>query len=198
MKKSLLGLLVALVAFFVGVLMVKITPSKTVTIPNTATTEIDAATMPVLKYEPLYESLDQEKKLRDKSSDVNLFSGWYGLEDFGNMKEVDFIVLSRAYGYHEDSDKLVSYAAIFTTPGENIEEGIISSRQAEVIDNKVKFRTNRIKGIEYRFEGTFFKNRMIGENGEELLRGTLKKYIKGKKVAEIGGDFAYYEPHCWR
>ncbi len=37
----------------------------------------------------------------------------------------------------------------------------------------------------------------MGKEGEELLRGTLQKFVKGDKVAEVSGDFAYYEPHCW-
>jgi hypothetical protein len=64
-------------------------------------------------------------------------------------------------------------------------------------NNRLSFKTNKVKNIEYKFEGVFFKGKKVGKDGEKVLKGTLRKFVKGKQVAAIKADFKYYEPRCW-
>jgi hypothetical protein len=95
------------------------------------------------------------------------------------------------------SKKRKSSAGVFTEYENYGDQGFVESAWAEINSEKAKFRTKKINGFEYRFEGTFFKNKTSGKNGEKVLRGTLQKFKKGKKIAQTNGDFAYYEPQCW-
>jgi hypothetical protein len=116
------------------------------------------------------------------------------------MPEVDMIKLYGDYLDKNDNptQKMNLYAGIYTSLSDDIDEGFARSVWTKFDGNKVKFKTKKLKGITYQFEGVFFKNKTAGENGEELLRGTLRKFVKGKKVAEINGDFVYHEPYCLR
>jgi len=131
----------------------------------------------------------------NENADENNFDGWYSPDHRSpNMKEVIMIVLSKdCYNYDEPK----SYGGVFTTLENYGDQGHFGSSNARIDGEKVNFRTEKIKGIEYRFEGTFFREKMPKEEGEKVLRGTLQKFVKGKKVAQISGDFGYSEPHCW-
>ncbi len=64
-------------------------------------------------------------------------------------------------------------------------------------NNRLSFKTNKIRGIEYKFDGKFFKNGKEFSNDEKVLKGTLQKIVKGKQVAKFTADFAYREPVCF-
>jgi len=200
MRKFLHGLFIATIAFLCGVAAVGVFNFKKEIVSNPPVTEI-VVQLPLNKVEPLpapsmFEE-NIEEDFQDEIQNENVFSGWYSLDDFGEMSEAPMIVLGRDYGSHERSEEIVADGGILASSGKDGEPEFFSASSVTINNNQAKFRTAKIKGIEYRFEGTFFKNKKMGEVGEKILRGTLKKYKKGKKIAEISGDFAYYEPHCW-
>lgn len=195
MRKLLFGL-VALTAFFVAVFSTELFRLTQTLIQVPVVKEIKITGTPVL-----YPELLQTEEIPSPEDFVseNDF-GWYRLENYKGMSEVYQIYLS---SYSEESqdgtgiEKQVASGGVFTSFENHGDQGFIDSAWAEVDEKKAKFRTNKIKGIEYRFEGVFYNNKTSGKDGEKVLRGTLRKYVKGKKIAEVRGDFAYYEPHCW-
>ncbi|HEX8290006.1 MAG TPA: hypothetical protein VF556_18640 [Pyrinomonadaceae bacterium] len=200
MKKSLFGLTVALTTFFVGIFTFEVchfqqNPVLQNALEKNKIEEIKVAEIPAIKAE----SLGNKETLEKDNLGEQYFSGWYQLDSYKNMPEVQTILLARHYEMNDDFSevkRVVSSAGIFTSFEKYGDQGVIESNWAEVDEKKAKFRTKKIKGIEYRFEGAFFKNKTSGEDGEKVLRGILRKYVKGKKIAEVRGDFAYYEPHC--
>lgn len=192
MKRFLLGLSIALAAFFGGIMTTEI--FRFGQIPIVAPVlETNESVSFISTFEP-----SKEDKAIENLPDEPDISGWYALEKYKGMPEVNMILLSN--GYENDdpaSGKIVSYAGVFTEFENEGDQGFVDSVRANVNERGASFKTNKIKGIEYRFAGVFFKNKTDGEDGEKLLRGTLQKFVKGKKVAEASGDFAYREPHCW-
>ena len=197
MKKSLLGLLVALIAFFCGILTTKVFHFKQEFISKLVVQEIK-----ITKLAPTQPSIIQPKVVEVKESEPeevfsneDFIGGWYSLDrTIKGMEEVNLIDLNTEWT-GKNNERLVRSASVVTgNEGPNIR--FFDSVWAEIDNKKVKFRTKKIKAVEYRFEGVFFKNKTSGKNGEKVLRGTLKKFVKGKKVAEGSGDFAFYEPHC--
>ncbi len=141
--------------------------------------------------------LEEEEVESIEEPESQNFSGWYALDKYKGMSEVSRISLWKDYADNEETgEKPVSYAGVFTSFEDYGDQGFVESIWAEVNGNNVRFRTNKIKGIEYRFKGVFFKNKMP-KIEEKTLSGTLQKFVKGKKVAEVSGDFAYHEPVCW-
>lgn len=196
MKKLLLGLTVAFAAFFGGVLTTELfrLKQKLMTTPNVEAIKI--ANTRALRAEFLQAA---QTATADDLSIQNDF-GWYRLENYRGMEEVGMISLSRDDEMKEDrtvTAKDVSSGGIYISFNEDDDTKFVESVWAEVDEKKAKFRTNKIKGIEYRFEGVFYNNKTSGYDGEKVLRGVLRKYVKGKKIAEARGDFAYYEPRCW-
>jgi hypothetical protein len=68
-----------------------------------------------------------------------------------------------------------------------------------VTERRLKFKTVRVRGISYGFDGVFlgggdFPSQFTGY-GVVMLEGTLTRYQAGKKVAEINSHFLYY-PGC--
>lgn len=140
----------------------------------------------------LQNSQIEENKENNEFKTEEFYSGWYSVDNFKGMKEVWTILLSRDFE-NDDNQKLV-WSAIVLTNNENDD---FHSILININNNQLSFKTNKIRGVEYKFEGEFFKSRKLGFEDEELLRGTFQKLIKGKKVAEIKADFAYNEPKCW-
>lgn len=198
MKKSLLGLLTATITFFCGILPVKIFLFEQKPVLDVPVVEIKIPQAPVITSESfeIEEEISVEKKLENQT-----IYGWYWLEGIHEgMSGANTIALYRDIELNDDGtrvEKITSSAGVFTLLENYGDQGYFESAWAEITDKKAKFRTKKIKGIEYRFEGIFFKNKTSGVDGEKVLRGTLKKFVKGKKVAEITGEFAYAEPHCW-
>ncbi|MEQ1645347.1 MAG: hypothetical protein ABL959_17995 [Pyrinomonadaceae bacterium] len=132
----------------------------------------------------------------ERTSEPN-FDAWYTLDDIPKMPEVMLISVSRVADEEGRTIAGESSGAVFTTLESYGNEGVFSSSELIVDLNHVRFRTERRKGISYKFEGTFVYDRPTGEQGEELLLGTLEKFKNGKRVAVVNGNFAYAEPHCW-
>lgn len=193
MKKSLLGLLIAFLTFFGGVFAAKIYLVKYqfVSVPPIEAVKIEEKK--VEKVEHFISKETQKIQIEDLSAEKYI-GGWYQLENYKAIKDVHLISLHSEW-VGENNEKIVTSATIFG--GKEFGDELFESVSAKIDHEKVKFRTKKIKGVSYRFEGTFFKNKTSGEDGEKVLRGTLQKYIKDKKVAEVSGDFSYYEPRCW-
>ncbi len=65
-----------------------------------------------------------------------------------------------------------------------------------VTEKQLKFSTVEIDGVSYDFDGKFigkgdFANQSFGI-GIVMLKGTLRKFVNGKKVMEINTSFKYY------
>ena len=194
MKKSLLGLLVGLSAFLCGVLIAEVFRFDQKPIPQPLF-EKEIVDIPLFEVAPLDLPENVEVVEENKTQGIH---GWYSLDDYGKMPEVSTILLT---GDNLDEEgnltkKMNLSSGVYTTLTDDIDEGFAEDAWTKMEGNKVKFKTKKLKGIIYGFEGIFFKNKTSGENGEALLRGTLRKFVKGKKVAEVSGDFTYYEPYC--
>lgn len=192
MKKSLLGLSVALAAFAFGVSTVGLFVQKQPFLIVKEGEKIESAVVkqPLSGNQP-YGTVETEEVTSEPIKPETIY-GWYSPKSYRKMPEVDMILLSVNGEYDED------YAGIYTQLSDDIDEGFAEAIKPIITKDKVKFTTKKVKGVEYRFEGTFFKNKTVGEQDEEIMRGTLQKYIKGKKVAEINGNFTYSEPFCLR
>lgn len=183
MKRFFIGLIAAIITFAIGIAAFENFDPESIIIPNVAVEEVTACNFP--------------DELRIQSSDEDVFSGWYS---FGNiqskgMKEVNMISLLK--NNDDKDDKISAYGGVFTTLEDYGDQGFFSSVSTQIDGYRVKFRTEKIKGISYRFEGIFFNNEITGKEDEEFLRGTLQKFVKGKKVAEFSGNLIYSEPQCW-
>jgi hypothetical protein len=193
MKKSLLKLLVAMLTFFVGVFAAKIYLVKYqfVSVPPIEAVKVEEQRTNELN--PAKSNESHRKEVPENENDR--FHGWYFLQkNIKTMPEFKMIEIYKTPASLHLSKKTVVSSGIFTGFLEHGYHGYIESLWTKIDDNKVEFKTKKIKGIEYSFKGFFFKNKTSGKYGEEMLRGTLKKYIKGKKIAEISGDFAYSAP----
>jgi hypothetical protein len=126
------------------------------------------------------------------------YGGWLIADKFKGMKEVWTILLSRD-SENLDNDKLVWSASILTlnADGESNDDDDFNSVQIKTDDNRLSFRTNKIRGIEYKFDGEFFRSGKDFSDDEKVLKGTLEKIVRGKTVAKFTADFAYNEPHCF-
>jgi hypothetical protein len=194
MKKSLLGLLIALIAFFCGILTVGIFRIEEIPMPNPLF-EKEVINTSLSKTPPINETEDVEVVEDATTQNIN---AWYSLDDYKKMPEVEMIKLWVSYFYEDGilTKNPDINAGIYTRLSEDIDEGFAEAIWTKIGDNRISFKTKKLKGIEYRFEGNFFKNKAMGKYEEKLLRGTLQKFLKGKKVAEVSGDFAYSEPYC--
>lgn len=193
MKRLLLNLLVGLLTFFLGFSVQNLTVTK----PNSVTgffvekREVLAILPAPLEIKRKTEPNQIEQKSSEDNEEFG-FHGWYSVDNFKGMNEVWTINLSKD-SQDSDAQKLV-WSAIVLTDNEN---NIFDSVWIDTSNNKLSFKTKRNRKIEYQFDGTFFKGKKSGSSGEKVLRGTLRKFVKGKEVAKIKADFAYYEPHCW-
>ena len=119
-------------------------------------------------------------------------------DEFKGMKEVWTILLSRN-NENSKNEKLVWSAMILTNNpnGSSNDDDDFSSVWIKTENNHLSFKTNKIRGIEYKFDGEFFKNGKDFTQEEKVLKGTLQKIVKGKIVAKFTTDFAYLEPRCF-
>jgi hypothetical protein len=191
MRKHIVGILIAVAAFLSGIVLTSILSYM----PNAASNE-DFEGIAIVDSVPL-SAIPTNTIDKDSVIEQEIY-GWYRRVNFSRLKDVDMIMLSRSTDFVSDgSEKIVSNAGVFTMFDEYGDQGFVEDAWAEVDEHHARFRTKKIKGFEFRFEGTFIKNRTMSANGELVLRGTLQQFRKGKKVAETTDDFTYYEPHCW-
>jgi hypothetical protein len=174
MKKSLFGLLIAIVTFFGGTFTAQIFRTEQKPLPKPIFGK-EIVDIPLFETAPINVPEDLETI---ESIDAQIIYAWYSLDSYKGMSEVAMI---KFYGTDVDDDgvklkKMTFYTGIFTHLfKDDVYEGFAEGIQTTVEGNKLKFKTKKLKGIEYR---------------------TLQKFVKGKKVAEVSGDFAYTEPYC--
>jgi hypothetical protein len=144
---------------------------------------------------PFFESFGKTEYVNDEYQG---YSGWFIPDEFVGMNEIWTLLLSRD-NENSKTGKMTWNATLLTQDKDhspNDEDNFVSTTlKAE--KNKLSFQTNRIRGVEYKFEGTFIRGGKDFEEDEKVLKSTLRKYIKGKKIAEFTADFAYHEPTCW-
>lgn len=196
MKKSLIKISVLLLTFSIGFIV-----SKTFSFNKNHETNITVEKIPSISAEKKELGKEQVVVIEnniEESVNEETVSAWYSLDYYKNMPEVAMI---KIYGANFDDDgkkldKMYFESGIYTNLSDDVDEGFAEGIQTKVEGNKLRFKTKKLKGIEYHFQGIFFKGKMTGEQNEKVLRGTLQKFIKGKKIAEVSGDFEYSEPYC--
>jgi len=141
---------------------------------------------------------DNFKPFFNSFSENENYGGWLIADSFKGMKEVWTILLSRGDENSKD-EKLVWSAMILThhADGSPNDDDNFQSIWIKTENNRLSFRTNKIRGIEYKFDGKFFKNGKEFSWDQKVLKGTLQKIVKGKEVAKFTANFAYREPVCF-
>jgi len=189
MKKVLFNFSIAFLAFLFGIIVQnlakpELNPPAPITLAEqNIKIEISKIQIPEL---PLFEKQPDLSEIEEEGG------GWYQVDDFKGMREVWTMLLTRDYE-NEKNGKLNWLAMILTDK----EDDDFHSISIKTNNNRLSFKTNKVKNIEYKFDGVFFKGKKVGKDGEKVLRGTLRKFVKGKQVAAIKADFKYYEPRCW-
>ncbi len=142
-------------------------------------------------YKPFFDSFDSD-------GNEQYFSGWLIPNNFKGMPEVWTILLTRG-DFNPENEKLVWSAMVLTTnaDGEPNDDDLFESVQIETVGSHLSFKTNKIRGIEYRFDGDFIKNGTDFSEDDSVLRGTMQKIVRGKQAAVFTAKFAYHEPHCF-
>lgn len=183
MRKQLIGCAVFLTVFLFGTAAANLMSRADATAlpkPPVATVEKTAI-----------EKAAEEVEIKEIDEPVRMRNGWYALDRFKGMNEVTLVSI-----YHEDGNEEDSGGGVFTTFEKYGDQGHFSSTWIKIDGNHVVFETEKLHGISYKFEGTF-RSDDWGREGKKPLYGTLKKFVKGKLVAETTGNLEYFEPHCW-
>lgn len=196
MKKISLSFSILLATFFSSILVTQVLSNKTTQLSQ-ETRQTDLTYIQESQPTPTAEIRSEKSDVIEKIENQEIYA-WYSHPARKKMPELyGFMLSNSAINDETPSEDSGSSVMVFTKLGKDIDDGIVNSAWSEIKDNNLRFKTAKIKGIQYQFEGIFFKNKATGKEGEKLLRGTLQKFVKGKKVAEVRGDFAYYEPQCW-
>ncbi len=63
----------------------------------------------------------------------------------------------------------------------------------KITKDKIILKTSKVKGIEYKFEGTFTKDEYFESDFDDqiVLKGILQKFSGGKKISEEEIEFTY-------
>jgi hypothetical protein len=170
-----LGLLLLLLTFLVGFLLSKLTANISYFQPPEA---IDISHIND-SVEHGWPPENPSAEVPDGSTLEENFAGWYSLHGYAGMKEVNMILVDREVDSETGKlDKDFSGGGVFTRFEDERDQGFVEDSWFEFDAGHIKFRTKKIHGFEYRFDGRFFKNRAMGVDGEKLLRGTLQKFKK--------------------
>jgi hypothetical protein len=190
---------IALVTFLLGVSAFNLLHSETTAVSQViAPIQANVEIPQIQTFDAPIQKVEGSKPFFDSFRDDEGYGGWLIADKFKGMKEVWTILLSRD-SENLDSDKLVWSAMVLTlnADGESNDDDDFHSVQIKTDNNRLSFRTNKIRGIEYRFNGEFFKSGKDFSDDEKVVKGTLEKIVKGKTVAKFTADFAYNEPHCF-
>jgi hypothetical protein len=149
---------------------------------------------------PFFNSFEYDKEKVDPTNEylVQSFSGWFITDNFKRMPEVWTILLSRD-SKHPQTKKFQWTAMVLTNlkDGSSDDEAHFSSIWIKTENNKLSFKTKKYQNVEYKFVGEFLRNGKNFSEEEKVLKGTIQKFVKGKKIAEFTSDFAYFEPRCF-
>ncbi len=193
---------IALLTFLLGVSTFNLLHFEEIKVPMQETVDITQACTfytPSQKTENSKSFFDSfEDSAYDEKGHYQGYSGWFMTNKFKGMPEVWTIWLHRV-DKDSNKDKLIWSAMILTNKanGESNDDDNFHSVQIKTDSNHFSFRTNKIRGIEYRFDGEFFKSGKDFSNDEKVLKGTMEKIARGKTVAKFTAVFYYFEPHCF-
>ncbi len=187
-------ILIALLTFSLGVSAFNLFSIPQVVVPIQENVDVTQ----VCTFSVSIQKADTSKPFFNLFNDDEGYGGWLIADKFKGMREVWTILLSRDSENFKD-DKLVWSAMVLTmnADGESNDDDNFQSVWIKTEGNRLSFRTNKIRGIEYRFSGEFFKTGKDFTDDEKVLKGTLQKIVRGKEVAKFTADFAYNEPHCF-
>jgi hypothetical protein len=206
-------LLMALMAFTIGVAGFNLLDTKqqscdmkiltaeqtAVKTPKFQTEIISYENVPTKKpadLKPFFDSFG--KNGDDENDEYQNYGGWFIADDFKGMPEVWTLLLDRDTWNSKDGEP--AWRAMILTQNADYspnDDDNFQSVSMTTEDNRLSFRTNKIRGIEYKFDGQFTRNGTDFSQDEKVLRGTLRKIVKGKQVAAFTADFGYHEPHCF-
>lgn len=176
MKTHLIGCALCLMTFSLGMTLTNIAFQKQpINLPEPPVT--------LIAY-----SIGEGPEIKEAFDTVDRY-GWYSFDEFKGMSEAYLIAVN---GDEEDPG-----GGVFTTFENYGDQGFFDSTSAKINVNHVIFQTERLHGISYKFEGTFLSDNWSASDAPKPLYGTLKKFVKGKLVAEHTGNMEYHEPHCW-
>lgn len=198
---------VALLTFAIGIFAFGLFSFKSSFIIETQ--EVSLNETPVSTITPFTQtSLDVPQKVATENlqpffksfKDDEGYWGWLIADDFKGMKEVWTILLTRD-SENLKSEKLVWNAMVLRNDIDyntiDDDDFDFSSIWIKIKNNKLSFKTKKYHNVEYKFSGEFFKSGKDFAEKEKVLKGTMQKFVRGKKVAEFTADFAYFEPQCF-
>ena len=191
-------LLIAFLTFTIGIMAFNLLKSRETSTSAILTMENKTfvASQSSLENIPI-ERIKYSKSFFDSFNEDEGFSGWLIADNFKGMKEVWTILLTTDNEHLKDN-KVWSAMVLTDNPdGSSNDDDNFQSVRIKTENNHLSFKTNKIRGIEYKFDGEFFKNGKDFSNDEKVLKGTMQKIVKGKVVAKFTADFAYLEPHCF-
>lgn len=195
MKKILIGLLTFLLGVYVFNLF-DFRKAATMYEPVAPVQTVVEISKPRFEYHSSEKIVNSESFFNSFKADES-FYGWFITDNFRGMKEVWAISLNRD-DENSANGNLNWRAGVRTwhADGTPNDDDNFQAVWIKNENNRFAFRTNKIRGVEYKFDGEFFKNGKEFSDDEKVLKGTLRKIIKGKEVAKLATDFAYQEPHC--
>ena len=192
-------ILIALLTFSLGVSASNLLSlEKTPISPTVAPIQKSVEILQVQTFDFSVQKTENSKPFFNSFNDDEGYGGWLIADKFEGIREVWTILLSRD-SENSSVDKLVWSAIVLTinADGESNDDDNFQSVWIKTEGNRLSFRTNKIRGIEYRFSGEFFKTGKDFTDDEKVLKGTLQKIVRGKEVAKFTADFAYAEPVCF-
>ncbi len=138
-------------------------------------------------FKPFFDSFDTNE----------YYYGWFIADKFKGMKEVWAISLDRDSENPQTEEFKWSAMILTVNKDDSVnDDDDFHAIQIKTNGRNISFTTNKIRGIKYKFTGEFGNEFYNFEEGKKALKGTLQKFVNGKKVAEFTSDFKFYEPHC--
>lgn len=189
MKNLKFKLVTAALAFIIGISSVWLSGfSSSPTLSNTQQGSFVKVEL------PLSEKTFAEKTSNDLEAQSDQFPNYYEEPE----------VFSPSGDYHPlnrstvESEKFIQFdLQVKRKKGKFVAWGEIRGVQpwykftsVSVTEKHLKFSTAKVGGVSYSFEGEFLK-----KGYGVTLEGTLRKFVKGKKVLEVSTPFMHY-PGC--
>jgi hypothetical protein len=192
-------ILVALFTFLLGIFAYNLLSFEKLTTSQTFMPVPEVVEIPRTQTEAIAKQKTENSELFFNSFNENeYYGGWLIADNFKGMKEVWTILLDND-SENSENEKPVWSASVLTSyaDGSPNDDDDFHSVWIKTENNHLSFRTNKIRGIEYKFDGKFFKTGKEFSNNEKVLKGTMQKIVKGKEVAKFTAEFAYAEPVCF-
>lgn len=186
MRRSIISVVATLLAFLAGVGVNRLIWDRSETnTPPAPRVETVAAVVPVA--EPVVPvtpvtTLQEGKFIFDYNGDTFFPDGSYYIEGKTPKEFAEFAGFSITY--YEDNDGAGGDILFFTKTGETYDN--VPAIFGWVTERRVIFLTapHLKTEIEYRFDGEFIQGDRDAANGTAVLRGTLTKTDRGRKVAQ--------------